>query len=353
MSNVIYIGSAGTNGYAIATKNFVFNCLMNGDNVTYIPINVDNTLQSDIDPVSILTNQSVNKMYDRYDNFICNFIPTLFRPKCEEYQKYFNNTNCKKILQTVWETDKISPIWIPYLNDNLCDEIWVPSNLNKTVFEECGVKIPIKVRKYVSYNLIKKKEKKEIYLSPHIKYGCDDITETFNFYYISTWNERKNNVNTLRTFCETFTKKDNVSFLIKSGYYMYDDSYINEIKTEIEKVLSEFPNHPTIVFFYKNISLYELNDIHNLGDCYFLLHRGEGLGLSSYDAYLNHKNVIVTGFGGQIEYFSDKYPYFVDYKKIPVSKSFPFPFYEHIHNWADPDYDHARYLLKKIYEKCG
>jgi hypothetical protein len=349
--NILYVGSTGTSGYAIATKNFIFNHLMSGNNVTYLPVDVDNTQKNDNDPISINVKSCVNKFYDYYDYFICNFIPTLFEPQYNDVKKYINNPNCKKILQTVWETTKISNDWLPYLNNPLCDEIWLPSKFNKNVFEQSEVTTPIKVKKYVSYNIINTIDKKDIGLPFHFRYGNADITKTFNFYYIGTWNERKNNIGTLRTFCETFSKEDNVSLLIKSNYYMYQDSYTNEIKTELEKVLSEYPNHPTILLFPDNYPISTLNLIHNLGDCYFLLHRGEGLGLSSYDAYLNHKPVIVTGFGGHTEYFSDNYPYLVDYKLIDVSKTFPFPFYQHDHQWAEPDYNHAKNLLRLVYEK--
>ena len=81
-----------------------------------------------------------------------------------------------------------------------------------------------------------------------------------------------------------------------------------------------------------------------------MLHRGEGLGYSSYDAYINHKPVIVTGFGGHTEYISINYPYLVDYKLIKVFGMKSTGFYQHDHEWAEPDYNHAKYLLRKVYE---
>ena len=94
-----------------------------------------------------------------------------------------------------------------------------------------------------------------------------------------------------------------------------------------------------------------MNEIHNLGDCYYLLHRGEGLGISSYDAFLNHKSVIVTKFGGHVEYFPENYPYFVDCSMVKVDGMKETVWYNHDHQWAEPNYEHARELLKLIYNR--
>jgi hypothetical protein len=349
--NILYVGSKGTSGYAISTKYFIFNYLMNGYNVTYIPINSDNSRTDDYDIITKSVNECINKYYDRYDYFICNYIPDHCIDRLNDYKHLINNPNCKKILQTVWETSKLPPDWVKYLNNNEYDEIWLPSTFNKKVFIESGVTKDIKIKKYISYNFINNQEKKHIEIPKHYAFGNKDITQTYNFYYISTWNDRKNNLNTLKTLCDTFTEKDNVSFLMKTNYYEYGDERTEYIKYEIQKVLINYDNPPNIVLFPENYCTSELNNIHSLGDCYFLLHRGEGLGYSSYEAYLNHKPVIVTKFGGQSEYFIKDYPYFVDYNLIKVDGMKCTGFYQHNHQWAEPNYEHAKQLLKKIYEQ--
>lgn len=348
--NILYVGSHGTSGYAISTKNFIFNYLMNGYNVTYIPLEVDNSNKNDNDIITKTVNECINKKYDKYDYFIFNFIPDEFVNCYNRYTPITNNPNCKRILQTVWETTKIPTGWISFLNDPLCDEIWLPSHFNKSIFEKCGVTTPIKVKKYLSYNYIDSKTKSETIIPNNIKYGNKSITETYNFYYIATWNDRKNNINTIKTFCETFTDDDNVSLLMKTNDYEYNSESKSLIKDELESILKNYPNHPTIVWFPDNYSTEQISEIHNLGDCYYLLHRGEGLGYSSYDAYINYKLVIVTGFGGHTEYFSNNYPYLVDYKLIKVFGMKSTGFYQHDHEWAEPDYNHAKYLLRKVYE---
>jgi hypothetical protein len=350
--NILYAGSNGTSGYAIATKNSIFNLLMNGHNVTFHPIQVDNSLQQQ-DIISIEVEKCIYKKYDIYDKLIIELVPQeLTIIKIHELFKVCNNLDCKKIIKTVWETTHISPSWLSVLNNDIVDEIWVPSKFNKIAFENSGVTKPIFIDKYVSFNYLTSTIKQEIDIPNNIQYGNKDIKNTYNFYYISTWNERKNNYNTIKTFCETFTNNDNVSLLMKTGYNDYNDNITSIIKHNIESILLNFPNHPNIVYFPDNYTHSELNNIHLLGDCYFLLHRGEGLGISSYDSYLNHKPVIVTGYGGHVEYFTENYPYFVNYSMIDVNTDIvPFDCYKHLHKWAEPDYDHAKQLLLDIYNQ--
>jgi hypothetical protein len=236
------------------------------------------------------------------------------------------------------------------MNSPIIHEIWVPSEFNRQAFIKSGVKNPIVVRKYVSYNFITTKPKSEVTIPSHVKYGSGDITKTFNYYSISSWSERKNYINTIREFCKTFTSNDNVAYLIKTTMENYDQHHKDHIKKEFEDILKEFSNPPTMVLFLENYSNVEINEIHNLGDVYYLLSRGEGLGFSAYDAFLNHKPVIVTGFGGHVEYFPENYPYFVRHSLVKVDGMKATRWYQHDHEWAEPDYEHARLLLKSVYD---
>lgn len=347
--NILYIGYSGTSGYAISARNYIFNYLCEKQNVTFISKYVDNSVH-DNDIIHRCIVENCSRYFDEYDFFIANCIPSEYNEQLNLY-KHLLKPKTKRILQTVWETTKIPTEWVNFLNDSNIDEIWVPSEFNKKSFLNNGVINLIKVNKYLSFNIFRKKEKTEIEIPNNIQFGNKDIKKTLNFYFISTWNERKNNINTIKTFCETFSNNDNVSLMIKTNYNQYDECNYNKINKEIVDLLSEYKNHPNIVWFPYNYNLQQINDIHNLGDCYYLLHRGEGLGYSSYDAYLNNKPVIVTGFGGHREYFCDNYPYYVDYKLIPVRNMEWTTFYNHEHEWADPDYEHAKILLRSIYSK--
>ena len=190
---IFYVGTSGTSGYAISTKNFIFNYLMSGYNVKYVPITSDNSRLNDNDLITTEVNKCISNNYDSYDYFICNYIPDHCVMYLNKYKQYLNNSNCKKILQTVWETSNLPPYWVNYLNNNEFDEIWVPSEFNKNIFIKSGVIKPIQIKKYLTYNLVNCQKKDEVIIPKYYQFGNRDITKTYNFYYISTWNDRKNN----------------------------------------------------------------------------------------------------------------------------------------------------------------
>lgn len=351
IKNILYISSYGTSGYAISAQNYIFKYLLDGHNVTFISNTVDNSIIKQPNIINQKVEECINKFYDYYDLFILNACPDSFEYIYKIYQNNINNDKCKIILQTVWETDKIHPDWVTFCNNSLIDEIWLPSEFNKKTFEECGVTKKIIVNKYLSYNLIQSENKENILIPYNIKYKNCDLTKTYNFYYIAVWDDRKNNINTIKTFCETFTDSDNVAFLMKTNYYSYEEENIYNIRYELESLLDNYPNHAPIVIFPNNYSNKQINYIHNLGDCYFLLHRGEGLGYASYDAYLSGKPVIVTKFGGHVEYFYPNYPFFIDYKLTKVLGLQKARWYQHDHNWAEPNYEDAKFKLRQVYEQ--
>jgi hypothetical protein len=346
MNTILYLGYSGTSGYATATKNAIFRHVMNGHKVTFIPYVADNSVDRDpSSPITQVIQTCINTKYTYYDILICEMVPdNCALSRAIELSAQYKPTRI--IIKTVWETTRISPSWLPILNHPLWNEVWVPSEFNKQCFIASGVIPKVVVEKYTSYNFnCTLFNKSNVLIPSNFHFGNKDIRETYNFYYISTWNTRKNNTGTLRTFCDTFTRQDNVSFLIKTGFNQYSFSAALHVYNETKQILDTYPDHPDVILFTENYSPSEISAIHTLGDCYFLLHRGEGLGLSSYDAFLNQKPVIVTGFGGHVEYFGNHYPTLVPFNLVPVD-NMPFDCYKHDHLWAEPDYSVAKQFLR-------
>lgn len=98
-TNICFLGSIGTSGYAIATTNFIFNYLQNNYNVTFIPRFVDNSKFDHSDIITTSVNRCKSQLYNRYDYFIINFVPDQFKNLYNEYvmykkcrlQNYFTN----------------------------------------------------------------------------------------------------------------------------------------------------------------------------------------------------------------------------------------------------------------------
>jgi hypothetical protein len=73
------------------------------------------------------------------------------------------------------------------------------------------------------------------------------------------------------------------------------------------------------------------------------LTRAEGFGLNVFDAALAANPVIVTGWGGQVDYLGPDYPLLVDYALAPMDADADDSWVDMIadHRWAVADHDDA------------
>jgi len=92
-----------------------------------------------------------------------------------------------------------------------------------------------------------------------------------------------------------------------------------------------------------------ITELHGLADCFVSLCRAEGWGLGAFDAAAHGKPVVITGFGGQLDYLSDS-PYLVDFDLVSVQDPMGFPSYAPDQRWAEPDIDHGAALLRTVVE---
>jgi hypothetical protein len=81
-------------------------------------------------------------------------------------------------------------------------------------------------------------------------------------------------------------------------------------------------------------------------DCYVSLHRAEGFGRGIAEALLLGRQVITTGWSGNMDFCHEPRVALVRSKPTSVgSKEY---FWSHGQQWADPDLDHAAELMRKI-----
>jgi len=82
------------------------------------------------------------------------------------------------------------------------------------------------------------------------------------------------------------------------------------------------------------------------------LTRSEGFGLTIFDAYNYGKRVIVTGYGGQLDYLGIQYSGLVNYTLVDVNnmESFNGNYNHSDQLWAQPDLQHFRKLIRNCYE---
>jgi glycosyltransferase involved in cell wall biosynthesis len=245
--------------------------------------------------------------------------------------------NCKIIGNTVWETETAPVGWVEPMD--MVDEIWLPTNWNQKTFIDAGVKTPILVKPHI---FVGDKDYKKVNQLGDIQKGDDYV-----FYSIGVWSDsRKRMGDLIRLFCKTFTGNDQVQLVVKTSYKGYEKKNLETCHKEAAAIINRFSNPPKIHIITDQYDDSMISKLHGYGDCFVSLTHTEGWGLGAFEAHSYGKPVIITGFGGQLEYLGDDYPGLINYTKVPCSSK-DFPDY---HSWAEPDEKHASVLMKATYE---
>jgi len=245
---------------------------------------------------------------------------------------FYKNSGSYKIGYSMLEVSGIPREWVDQAN--LLDEIWVPSKFNVETFKRSGVKKPIYVMP----------------LGINTEYFNPDIKSYFNsdkyvFLSVFEWGERKAPEILLNAFNQEFTKKDEVVLLLK---ILNVDPGL-DIVDEIKKLnLTSDNRAKVIILLNRDIADYQMGSLYRAADCFVLPTRGEGWGMPTLEAMSSGLPVISTDWSAQTEFMEDDICYPIQVKSmIPaIAKC---PYYEGF-EWADPDIDHLKQLMRHVYE---
>jgi glycosyltransferase involved in cell wall biosynthesis len=334
-----YIGQTGTCGYATAAKGYLADYVKKNIPVTWQQLKFDNSSNDLNYYVDILAESSVNKKFNFYDTVILHSTPDLWEGFIKENQKIPNI-----IGYCTWETNKLPLKWVEYIN--LVKEVWVPSQFNKQSFIDSGVNIDIKVVPHIWHpqNLLDKS---------HIKiydFNKNEIpTDKFTFYSIGELNFRKGIEDLIKVFDKFNEKYRNTQLILKLHYKDYSQKNKEYCISKIQKLTDKIGTSIFIIF--ENLTNQQILALHSFGDCYVSLNKGEGFGLTIFDAFNYGKKVITTGYGGQLDFLGKDYTGLVDYKidKVTGMDSFSTN-YSNDQLWAYPDLDHVYVLMEKFYK---
>jgi len=275
-----------------------------------------------------------------YDTIVLHLVP-------EYYPLWVRREHSKKkiIGCTVWETDKLPRHWPRLLNGT--DLLLVPSNWNRRTFRKSGVTTAIRV---VPHCLCE-----EPPASRPWSRGAD--SSDYVFYTIGTWSARKAVCDTINAYLRTFTDKDPVALIVKTGVENLNHGYVPlggqrwlTSRRAANRILRRYRHPAKVSIVTESLSANRISALHERGDCYVSLCRSEGWGLGAFDAAARGKPVIMTGYGGQTEFLSEDSAYRVDYHLVPVRAGFFQRSYTPDQNWAEPDLDHASRLFRHVFE---
>ncbi len=255
---------------------------------------------------------------------------------------------------TTWESDTLPAHWPPLLNR--ADHILVPCRMNDAVFRRCDVKKPVSV-------------------VPHIRrHQWHDVTPgeladfrrdlgvpegDFVFYTINTWDPRKNLDGLLRAYIRAFRSSDPVTLIVKTGasgsgpgpFYPFVGSTQDLVREIVRLNTAALGREaPRIVMLaHDALPGRQIDALHEIGDCFVSLSRGEGWGLGAFDAATLGVPVLMTGWGGQTDFLGDSWPGALPYRMARCSVwPPPQPSFHTNQRWAEPDENSAGEMMRRI-----
>lgn len=354
---ILYIGPIGSSGYASASKNYIYSLLKEDKLVQWMQYDVAGTSPAPENTAfDRFISKSKNVIFGQISDAIIHSIPTVWDELITN--SGLDATKVERIIgRTVWEFEKVMPEWISAMNSSRVTHISVPTKWNKKIFEKNGVKKPILVEPHPFFDVSDTKYTLEHLLKKGIVVSKGDlkylnIHECYKFYCIEEFTSRKNLEESIHAFCRAFKSSQNVMFLIKTFRKNYSIESVIECARLINELAAQYEDHAPIVYLKDQFDYNEIHSLHEHGDCYFNISHSEGFGLGIHEAFNHKKEILVTGYGGHVEYLNLIDDSCVRYINSPINKKlFNDKFLDDSYQWALPDLDDAVVKLKQKYLK--
>lgn len=203
----------------------------------------------------------------------------------------------------IFETISIPKTWIDIMNS--MKGIITASRFNEGVFKSNGLNAPVHVVPHC-FDVHMFNED----IKPKGRYGL------FTFMSIGTWKNRKNWNNLIKGFYDAFSSKDKVCLLLKT----------DKPKSLTQAVINIKLNGPwrskdTAPIYIEDgvCSFEEMPALMKKADVYICASRGEGFGLPGMHAMALRIPLIITRYGGSLEYANSNNCIFLDpsrYEKV-------------------------------------
>ena len=249
---------------------------------------------------------------------------------------------------TVWETDALPPHWPDLINR--ADRVVVPCHWNVEVFADSGIVRPMEVLPHA--------------LSPRGPAPAEDRVASFRqdlgiaegafvFYSIDTWNARKAPWWLIRAFQRAFENDRDVCLVLKTslvGPRSGADPDLHPTRQLVEELVSSFENPVPTIVLDQELPAAAIDLLHRLGDCFLSLSHCEGWGLGAFEAAALGNPVIMTGWGGQLDFLTGEWPYLIDYELTPVMNAHGRMSYLPNQRWAAASIEHAIELMRGVRE---
>lgn len=237
--------------------------------------------------------------------------------------------------QTVWETTTVPRRWVTELAP--ADEIWVPTRWNADTLRDGGVGVPVHVVPHVVDHVVATAP--PIDLSP----------ARFVFASVNTWDWRKRPDLLLHAYLSAFTAADDVTLVLKTTERVV--SWITGSNAErntwwqVMQIVRQYPDAAEVVLVTDDWTDAEVGGLMRRADCYVSLTSVEGWGLGAFDAAVAGTPLVITGYGGQMEWLGTDHSGLVPFTIVPADHP-DRSMFEAGMTWALADVDAAVDLMR-------
>lgn len=223
------------------------------------------------------------------------------------------------ITYSMWESTLVPEPQIKEINQS-AELLYVPCRQNMESFKECGVQTRVKIL-HCGVD------------AEHFPYLSRNRQEYLTFGTFGSFSPRKGIDVLIGAFTDEFSHGESVRLLLKTTgpgeEYGTGDPRI--------EIVAGFASHEQLLELLRRM------------DVFVLPSRAEGFGLCGLEAMATALPVIATNWSGPVEYLDPAYSYPLSYRLVDAegTEAHGSRFYG---KWAEPDYDHLRYLMRRVYE---
>ncbi|WP_282344553.1 MULTISPECIES: hypothetical protein [Pseudomonas] len=356
MRGLKYISWGDTTGYAVAAKAYVRALVDAGVELTWAPM-LPGADRYQLQPVTDWPETKLNGVCNRpidYDTVLIHTVPEYF-PALIEQERQAG----RRILgYTVWELENLPTHWPEILNQ--LDAVLVPCQWNVEVFRRAGVNVPIHVVPHLPQFEGLAEAAPAARAALRARLPRDD-RKRFVFYTVGYWSNRKAPYLALEAYWKAFDASDPVLMIVKTSrndITQWHRHWRNGFRLRhpsparsVARLARRFANPARVaVIADESLGDEEMLALHEMGDCFVSLTRTEGWGLGAFDAARQGKPVVITGYGGQLDYLDPTLSALIDYTLVPVHEPTWSASYKPSDLWADPSVEQAARQLRTIFD---
>ncbi len=298
-------------------------------NLAIRPIYMSNEIDLEFNDPELLELEAAQ--YDNYDIVIQRVLPYLFR----------RVPNAKNILACVFETSNIhTTSWWRHLN--FTDAVLVPSKREKQNLLDEHISTPV-------YNV---SEAIDISKYEHDYEPVKGLKNTFNFYFIGEFIERKNIKALLMAFHREFRSNEPVNLVIKtSGNFQQVHDAILNVKSNL-RIYQSLEKYKKEMLICDRLSDEHMHNLHRSCHCMVMPSYGEAYCRPVVDALGYGNTPIVTNKTGMTDYINKYNGWIVKSRIEPVYTTQPplQDIYTTKENWVNIDIVDLMKCMRKTYE---